>query len=170
MKPEIKYGVLLGAALCGWIALEYVLGFHTTRPDLGAYTGLLSNLITLVMLFLLLQTKRARIYDGRLSLGAGIGAGMFASFTASLLVYSCISSYTQFLNPSWVYQALEVKVAAWRLQHVPETEIQSRITLYVAAYTPTGLLQTVILNMTLMGGLFSLVLTLLVRRLPHRAA
>ena len=169
VKPEIKYGLISGAALCLWIALEYALGFHTTRPDIGAYTGLLSNLIPVIALFLLLQSKRAGIYDGRLSLGAGIFAGMLASFVASLLVYSCINTYTQFFNPSWIYQVLEVKVEAWRSQQIPETEIQSRITSYVGAYTPKGLLQTVILNMTLMGGLFSLVLTLVVRRLPHHA-
>lgn len=169
VKPEIKYGLISGVALCLWIALEYVLGFHTTRPDIGAYTGLLSNLIPVITLLRLLQSKRAGIYDGRLSLGAGIFAGMLASFVASLLVYSCINSYTQLFNPSWIYQALEVKVAAWRAQHVTEPEIRSRITAYLAAYTPRGLLQTVILNMTLMGGLISLVLTFVVRRLPHQA-
>ncbi len=170
MKPELKYGFLGGAGVCLWIALQYALGFHTSRPEIGAYTGLLSNFILLGALFLLLRIKRAAIYDGRLSLGAGIRAGVLASFVASLLVYCCLAGYTHFINPMWIDQALEVKVAAWRLQHLAETEIQSRITLYRNAYTPAGLLQTTIIGTTLMGGLFSLGLTLLVRQLPHRAS
>jgi hypothetical protein len=170
MKPEIKYGLVCGAGVCLWIALEYLFGFHTTRPEIGAYTGLLSNLIPIVTLFLLLQRKRAAIYDGRLSLGSGIGAGLVASFVASLLVYCCLTSYTHFINPIWIEQALEAKVAAWRSQELAESVIQSRIRLYRDAYTPYGLLQSVVVGMTLMGGLFSLILTPVVRSFPHRSA
>ena len=126
MKPEIKYGLACGAALCAWIALEYLLGFHTTRPDLGAWTGLLSNLIPLAVLFLLLRKKRAALFDGRLSLGAGIWAGLLTSFVAALLVYCFLAAYTTYLNPTWIDQALEHKVALWRAEQVAEVDIQGR--------------------------------------------
>ncbi|HRG55125.1 MAG TPA: DUF4199 domain-containing protein [Lacunisphaera sp.] len=168
MKPEIKYGLACGAALCAWIALEYLLGFHTTRPDLGAWTGLLSNLIPLVVLFLLLRKKRAALFDGRLSLGAGIGAGLLTSFVAALLVYCFLAGYTTYLNPTWIDQALEHKVALWRAEQVAEVEIQGRIVRYRGAYTPVGLLGNTLVGMTLRGGLLGLGLTVLLRRLPHR--
>ena len=167
MKPEFKYGLISGTGVCLWIALEYWLGFHTSRPEIGAYTGLLSNLIPLVALFLLLRAKRAMIYDGRLSLGAGIGSGMLASFVAALLVYSFLVAYSHYINPTWIEQALETKVAQLRAQQVAETAIQDKITLYRGAYSPVGLVATIIVGMTLMGGIFSLGLTLLVRQLPR---
>lgn len=170
MKPELKYGLISGTGVCLWIALEYALGFHTTRPNIGAITGFFSNLVPLVTLFLLLRAKRDAIYDGHLSLAAGIGSGLLASFTASLLVYTCLTAYSQFINPTWIDHALELKVAAWREQHLAETDIQRRITLYRSAYTPLGMVGSIIMGMTLMGGLFSLGLTLLVRQLPHRSA
>jgi hypothetical protein len=168
MRPELKYGLIGGAGVCLWITLEYWLGFHTTRPGIGTYTGLLSNLVPLTMLFLLLRAKRATIYDGRLSLGAGIGSGVFASFVAALIVYSFLAGYTHFINPGWIDQALEVKVAEQRAAHLSEAVIQEGITATREAYTPGGLVLTVIVGMTLMGGIFSLGLTLLVRQLPHR--
>ena len=167
MKPEFKYGLISGTGVCLWIALEYWLGFHTSRPEIGAYTGLLSNLIPLVALFLLLRAKRAMIYDGRLSLGAGIGSGMLASFVAALLVYSFLVAYSHYINPTWIEQALETKVAQLRAQQVAETAIQDKITLYRGAYSPVGLVATIIVGTTLMGGIFSLGLTLLVRQLPR---
>ena len=170
MKPELKYGLICGVAVCAWIGVSYALGFHTTRPEIGAHTGYLSNLIPLVTLFLLLRARRARVYDGHLSLGAGIGAGVYASFVAALIVYCGLVAYSQFINPAWIYQVLEVKVAAWRAQQVAETDIQERIKLYVESYTPENLAYSIIVGMTLMGGLFSFVLTLLVRQLPHRPA
>jgi hypothetical protein len=122
------------------------------------------------MLFLLLRAKRAAIYDGRLSLGTGIGSGVLASFVAALLVYSFLVSYSRLINPTWIDQVLEHKVTQWRGQQLAETTIQEKITLYRQAYSPVGLVATVIVGMTLMGGLFSLGLALLVRQLPHRAA
>lgn len=169
MKPEFKYGLICGAGVCLWIALEYLLGFHTTRPALGTYSGLFSNLIPLTTLFLLLRAKRAAIYDGRLSLGTGIGSGLFASFIAALIVYSFLVAYSRFINPVWIDQALELKVAQLRAQQVAETAIQEKITLYRNAYSPVGLVASIIVGMTLMGGIFSLGLTLLLRQLPHRA-
>ena len=170
MKPEFKYGLISGAGICLWIATEYWLGFHTTRPEIGAYTGLLSNLIPLTTLFLLLQTKRAAVYDGRLSLGAGIGSGLMASFVSALVVYSFLAGYTHFINPTWIDQALEAKVALWRSQPLAEAAIQEKITLYRNAYTPVGLVTTIIIGMPLMGGIFSLGLTLFVRQLPLRSS
>ncbi|MBI2813436.1 MAG: DUF4199 domain-containing protein [Opitutae bacterium] len=170
MKPEFKYGLLSGAGICLWIAAEYSLGFHTTRPDIGVYTGLLSNLIPLTMLFLLLRTKRAAIYDGRLDLGAGIGSGMLASLVAALLVYSVLVAYSQFINPTWIDHVLETKVVQWRAQQLAEAAIQKKIVVYRNAYSPAGLALTIVVGMPLMGGLFSLGLTLLVRQLPRRAA
>jgi hypothetical protein len=170
MRPEIKWGLISGTGVCLWILLEYWLGLHTTRPELGAYTGFLSNLIPLTALYLLLRHKRAQIYDGRLGLGSGIFSGMFASFVAGMLVYSFLTTYTHFINPTWIDQALEVKVAAWRAEQLPEAAIQQKITVYRNAYTPTGLILSIIVGMTLMGGLFSLGLTFLVRSLPHRSS
>lgn len=169
VKPELKFGLISGAGVCAWIGLEYLLGFHTTRPEIGAYTGFFSNLIPVTTLFLLLRAKRARVYDGRLSLATGIGAGLHASFVAALIVYSFLVAYNHFINPIWIDQALEMKVATWRAQQMPEVEIQKHITDFRDAYTPVGLLGTVIVGMTLMGGLYSVALTLLVRQLPHRA-
>ncbi|SDR67488.1 DUF4199 domain-containing protein [Opitutus sp. GAS368] len=170
MRSELKYGLISGAGLCLWITLEYLFGFHTTRPEIGAYTGLLSNLVPLTTLFLLLRAKRAAVYDGRLSLGAGIWAGVFASFVAALLVYSFLVTYSHFINPTWIDQVLEAKVAQQRAAHVSEAIIQEGITATRDAYTPGGLVLTIIVGMTLMGGLASVGLTLLVRQLPHRPA
>jgi hypothetical protein len=169
MKPEFTYGLLTGAAVCVWIGLEYLLGFHTTRLGAGEYTGLLSNLVPLASLFLLLRAKRAAVYDGRLSFASGIGSGVVASFIAALVVYTFLVIYNQFINPGWIDQVLEYKVAQLRAAHRPEAAIQESITLTRNAYTPVGMIISIIVSMTLMGGLFSFGLTLLLRQLPHRA-
>src|SRR5258708_38470602 len=89
-----------------------------SKPEIGTYTGLFSNLVPLTTLFLLLRAKRAAVYDGRLSLGSGIGSGVLTSFIAALLVYSFLVTYSHFINPTWIDQVLEAKVAQQRAAHV----------------------------------------------------
>ena len=167
MIPELKYGLLGGLATCLWIALEYALGLHAEHARIGAYTGLLSNLIPVVMLFLLLKKKRTAVYDGRLSLGAGIWSALLAGLVAALIVYSGLTVYTHLINPTWVDQALELKVAAWRAETLAETEIQSRIVQFRHAYTPSGLLWSTMVGTPLLAGIMAVPLTLFVRTLPR---
>ncbi len=168
MRPEITWGLISGTGVCLWIALGHQLGTHTSSTGLGTYSGILSNLIPLTALFLLLRAKRARLYDGRLSLAAGIGSGVFMSFVASLVVYSFLATYSHFINPTWIDQMLEVRVAQQRATGLSEAVIQERILATRDDYSPVGLLRTIILSTTLMGGLYALAVTLLVRQLPHQ--
>jgi hypothetical protein len=170
MRPEFKYGLITGAGVCLWMILEYRLGFHTTRVAIGEYSGYFSSLVPLVTLFLLLKQKQVETPGGRLGLGQGISAGFFASFIASVIVYCFLVGYSQFINPGWLDYTLDWKVARWRGQGVAEIDIRRAITLYRQANSPGGLIATTVAGMTLLGGVFSLGLTFLVRRLSRESA
>ena len=163
MKPEIKYGLLIGLGVCAWILLEFAIGLHTTRMALGEYTGFVSNLIPLVGLYALLRMRLESSSDGRLTLGQGIYAGVLASLVAAVLVYSFLVAYNQVINPGWIDLALDWKVANMRAAGQPEPFIREQILSYRNAYSPTGLVGSILVGMTLMGGIFSLFLTLLLR-------
>ncbi len=167
MNPEIKYGLITGAGVCLWIIAEYLLGFHTTRPEIGEYSGFFSNLIPLITLFLLLKGKHKSVTDGPLRVGQGLSSGLYASFIAALIVYVFLLAYNQFINPGWLDNALDWKVAQMRAQGVTETDIRKQITFYRQANSPAGLLATTIVGMTLVGASFSFGLTLLLRRQPR---
>ncbi len=167
MRPELTYGLLAGAGVCVWMSVEFLLGFHTTRVAIGEYSGYFSTLIPLGMIFLLLKRKQAAAPGAPLGFGRGILAGLSASFMAALVVYTFLVAYSQFINPGWLDYTLDWKVAQWRAQAVSEVEIRQNITFYRQANSPAGLISTIVLGMTLMGGLFSLWLTLVVRRM-HR--
>ena len=167
MKSEIKYGLITGAGVCLWIIAEHLLGFHTTRHEIGEYSGYFSSLVPLVTLFLLLKGKRETAFDGRLGLVQGIGSGLSASLIAAMLVYCFMVAYNQFINPGWLDNALDWKVAQMRAQGGAETDIRKEITFYRRANSPAGLIATTLVGMTLMGAIFSFGLTLLLRRRPR---
>ena len=163
MKPELKYGLIIGAGVCLWILLEHLLGFHSTHAGIGEYSGYFSGLIPLAGLFVLLRGKAAA---GRLGLAQGVNSGLYASFVAALVVYCVLVAYSQLVNPGWLDQALEWQVARMRADGTPETHIREQITFYRNAHSPLGLIATRLAGLTLLGTVFSLGLTLWLQRRP----
>ena len=166
MKPELKYGLIAGTGICLWIIVEYCLGLHTAHLEIGEYTGYFSNLIPVLTLFLLLRKKQSAIYDGRLTLGQGIASGLVASLVSASLVYCFMVIYNNLINPNWMDYALTAKVAQLRAHGVAEVNIRQQIKFYQQANSPVGLISTTLLGLTVMGGLISLVLTLILKFRP----
>ena len=164
MRPEFKYGLIIGGGVCLWRAAGYGLGFHTTHVQVGGYSDYCSLIIPAVALYLLLRQKQAARPGNRLGVREGMAAGLFTSFLAAVIVYCFLIGYSQFINPGWLDSVLDWKVARWRAQDMPETDIRRQITLYRQARSPLGLIATTVAGPTLVGGLFSAGLTLLIRR------
>ena len=167
MTAEFRYGLITGAGICLWITAEYYLGLHTTHPEVGEYTGYFSVLIPVATLFLLLRQRQAATRDGYLSLGQGITAGLTTSFLAALIVYGFMIAYNQWINPDWIDNALTVKVASMRAHNVDEVKIRRAITSFRQANGTRGLIVSTVLGLTVIGGIISVVLTLLLRLQPR---
>lgn len=168
MRPELKYGLISGIGVCGWIMGEYLLGFHTTRLEIGAYSGYFSCLIPLATLFVLLKGKRDQSPDGRLNYWPALKSGLHAAFIAGAIVYGFMVVYNHFINPGWLDLALDWRVAQLRAGGIAETAIREEIKLYRQLNSPIGLLISIVAGTTVMGGIFSAGLTLLLRRWPRR--
>lgn len=160
MSPEFKYGLLSGVGISLWIAAEYALGLHTVHLEIGVYTGYFSLLIPIIALFFLLRKKRS---DGHLDLGASVISGLTASFLGALIVYGFNLAYNQWINPDWIDNALALKVATMRAQNVGEIEIRRVITTFRDANSALGLVTRVIVILTALGGIYSALLTVVLR-------
>jgi hypothetical protein len=167
MRPEFRYGLIGGAGICLWILAEYSLGLHTKYLEIGEFTRPFSNLVLLTTLFLLLRQKQTVTYNGRLTIGKGLGSGVAASFLGALVVYGFMIAYNQWINPDWVDDTLATKVAVMRAHSLSEIEIRRAITFYRKANNPLGLIATTLLWQTVLGGIFSLILTFCLRFRPR---
>ncbi|MDI1334876.1 MAG: DUF4199 domain-containing protein [Lacunisphaera sp.] len=168
MKPELKYGLTAGAGVCLWTLGEFLLGFHTTRLAIGAYSGFLAGVIPLVTLFLLLKAKRAASPDGRLTLWPGVKSGLHAAFISGVIVYGFMFLYSNFINPGWMDHALDWRVARLRADGVTEIAIRDKIKLYRQMSSPVGCLLSIVGGTTVVGAIFAAGLTLVLRRWPRK--
>jgi len=159
MKPELKYGLTAGLAMSGWMLVEFGLGLHTTRLAARHYTDWVTDLIPVVMLYLLLKRRvdsRDRYW---LPAWEGMLHGLVASFIAALAYYIFLNVYQYFLNPSWVDDQLAWKVAQLRAAGAAETDIRNQITALRNAYGPIGL-ALYVPAYTVLGGCVSALITL----------
>ena len=160
MKPELKYGLLAGAAMIAWTLAEYALGIHQTRFALGKYTGMGSELILLAMVWRLLCLKFAQLNRYWLPAWEGMLYGTFASFVAGMVFYIFLNLYVNFINPEWPDLYLEWQVAQMRAAGDGELAIRAFVRSVRWMMGPVGLAALTIGLYTLLGGAFSAMVTL----------
>jgi hypothetical protein len=85
--------------------------------------------------------------------------GLVASFVAALVFYICLNLYHYYVNPSWVDNQLDWKVAHLRAAGVTETDIRKQIVALRQANGPVGMM-LYIPAYTVLGACVSAIITL----------
>lgn len=160
MRPELKYGLLGGAAMIGWTLLEYALGLHNTHFALGRFTGWGAEVILLVMLWRMLRVKVERLNRYWMPAWEGMFYGMLASFVAGLVFYTFLNVYVTFINPEWPDLYLEWQVAQMRTAGDTEETIRAFVRSFRWMSGPVGLATLTIGLYSVLGAAFSAMLTL----------
>ncbi|MBI3885605.1 MAG: DUF4199 family protein [Opitutae bacterium] len=159
MRVELKYGLVAGLLMSAWMLVEHLFGVHTVHLSAAPYTGIVGDLIPVVMLHLLLRHQLAALQRYWLPLWEGVLYGAAASLAAALVFYVFLNAYKFFLNPGWVDLQLEWRVAELRAAGAPEAQIREKLVGLRAAFGPVGLALTIPLYV-LAGGAVSALLTL----------
>src|SRR5712692_6702618 len=107
MKPELKFGLINSAGICLWVLFEYALGFHTTKMNIGQYTGYLANIIPITMLFLAIKERRDKINGGTLTFGQGMKTGIIISLITALITTIFMYIYYTAINPRFIELGIE---------------------------------------------------------------
>src|SRR5258707_15625252 len=107
MRTEVKYGVITGIAVCSLVVIEYLMGFHTSRLEIGRYSGYFSMIIPFVTLFLAIREKRIETEEESLSVWQGIRTGVLVSFLSAVITAVFMLLYNNLINPGWQRAAME---------------------------------------------------------------
>lgn len=159
MRAELKYGLVAGLLMNAWMLIEHVFGVHTVHLSAARYTGIVGDLIPVVMLYLLLKHQIAALQRYWLPLWEGMLYGFAASLAAALVFYIFLNAYKFFINPSWVDLQLEWRVAEMRAAGATEAHIREKLVALRTAFGPVGLALTVPV-FVLAGGAVSAFITL----------
>jgi hypothetical protein len=98
MRTAVKWGVILGAAVCVWTLLLHVLGFYTTNIRAGQTADLIALVLPIVAIVAALREKRA---TGSLTLKQAVATGLAVGLVSLPITAGFLWMYHHFINPDW---------------------------------------------------------------------
>src|SRR6267142_892662 len=99
MKPQLKYGLILGLAISAYIMTAHLLGFYTTNMQAGAYADIAVTLVPIAILFLAIREKRR--HQGSLTVLQGISIGLLVVLISYPISTAFLWIYHHYINPNW---------------------------------------------------------------------
>ncbi|MEK7650203.1 MAG: DUF4199 domain-containing protein [Patescibacteria group bacterium] len=108
IRIELKFGLLTGALVCLYVLGEFLLGFHTTRLDIGAYSGYGASVIPFVVYFFALRRWKLDRGGGFLTMRQGVRSGLLMSMIAATVLAGFMLAYNAFINPSFLDKNIDM--------------------------------------------------------------
>jgi hypothetical protein len=82
--------------------LLHVLGFYTTRLQLGQYADIIATVIPIVILSLAIGERRARNPGQTLTIGQGLSTGVVTGLVSVPITAGFLWIYHHYINPRWM--------------------------------------------------------------------
>ena len=164
MRIEMKYGVMFGFAVMLYVMIEHVLGFNTTRHDIGEYTRFGAVIIPVIGVFVGIKMKRNRDLKGVMTFGEGIKAGVIIAVVQTTLTTIFFLFYGSLINPDFLNSVIEFQRQKMVLAGAAEAEITSAMDQLRTMYSfPVQPLFQMVIGL-LYGVVFSALFSLFLRK------
>jgi len=98
MAPGLIFGLFTGIAAAAYVLLEFALGFHTARYDIGQYADMAQPVIPLLLLLLGIWKAAGPTP----SFGRRVLTGALITFIGAFLATGFMVWYLKSLNPQYV--------------------------------------------------------------------
>lgn len=107
-----------------WTLIEFALGFHTTSPEIGQYSGFVSIIFPVVFIYTALHARQSEIH-APLPFLDGINKGFRIAFFSALLFTIFLFIYSTYINPDWIATAVEWQRKKLILSGATDDEIET---------------------------------------------
>jgi hypothetical protein len=170
VKIGVKWGIILGVAVCVWTLLLHVLGFYTTRLQLGQYADIIATVIPIVILSLAIRERRARNPGQTLTIGQGLSTGVVTGLVSVPITAGFLWIYHHYINPRWMDLLVAWKEEQMRAQaKTPETISATMDAMRASATDRAQLIGALVGTLVLSLALSLFIAAILRRRNPVNA-
>lgn len=107
MKPELRYGLLIGLGVSLWVLVEFLLGFHTKYMEIGQFTGYLSVIIPILALYSGLFVKR--LENLSITYWQLVKTGMMMIILGALIISLFMGLYNTVIHPEWMQEGIALE-------------------------------------------------------------
>lgn len=96
----IRWGLILGVAVCLWTLALHVLGFYTVNPGAGQRADVLATALPVVAVVGAFRERLKRA--ARISFGEAISIGFVLGLTSACITVPFLWFYHHYVNPQWL--------------------------------------------------------------------
>jgi Na+/H+-dicarboxylate symporter len=161
VKIALKYGLISGVGVSAYVMLEYLLGFHTSRPEVGKYSGFLAAIIPIIAVYLAVSRRHAL---SGLTFGRGLLTGVAVTLISAVVLTVFFLCYNRFINPGWQEHLLEWQKNRWLQEGQTPAEVAVEIERQRQATTGAAPYIGMFLFSPILGAVAGLISTAVVRR------
>jgi hypothetical protein len=161
MKSAMNYGLYMGLALVLNSVVFYVMG----KP-FSEVSGYLNYLIVIGILAWGMRSLREYLVEEGLAYGRALGFGTLLSLFASVIVAFYTFVLYKIIDPGLLDKFIAFLEENLLKAGKPDTQIETMINLYKKVLTPLIFSIGQIFNLTFMGFIFSLIISIFFKRQP----
>lgn len=109
MRTAIKWGVILGVAVCVWTLVIHALGFYTTRIAAGQRADVVATILPIAAILLALRERRKA---APMSFGQAVTTALVVGLVSAPITAGFLWWYHHYMNPQWMDYIVEHQRAA----------------------------------------------------------
>ncbi len=166
IRIELKFGLLAGALVSLYIMGEFLLGFHTARLDIGAYSGYGASIIPFIVYFFALRRWKLERGGGFLTMRQGTRSGLLMGMITAVVLASFMLLYTHIIHPSFLDKNIEVARQELLRQGRPAGEVRDTLEYLRATNSFPQQTAFILIGVALQGVLVSAILAYFLQKRP----
>lgn len=164
MKTGVKWGIILGVAICVWTLILHVLGWYTTDIANGERADIAAIILPVTAIFLAIRERRAATPGHSLTLGEGMTTGMLTGLVSVPISAGFLWYYHHQVNPEWVQHLVDYHTATLTAAGASASVIAEKVDGLRKTGQDASQVGGAVIGTTIISAIISLVVSLVLRK------
>lgn len=160
---DLIYGISSGLAVCAFVFVQYLLGYHSDKIGDSRIINYFGMLIPITFISIgIIQKKKAQ--EGWLELKDGMKTGILITFITGIITTVFMLIYNKYINPEFINVAMAYENKLLTEAGKKPEEIAAIIEQFKAGQALSAQLFSGLVGTPLMGMIPTLIITLILRK------
>lgn len=164
MRTDVKWGVILGAAIVVWTLAIHAMGFYTTRIAAGLVADQVALALPIIAVTMALLEQRRK--KGSLSVKEAVLTGLVVGAVSAPISVVFLLVYHSVINPQWADYLVEHARATGAAKGQTPAEIDQAVANIRRSATPGAQIMAGVMGSLIVGTVLGLLLGIVLRRRP----
>ena len=159
----IRFGIIASTIFIIWVCIEHVLGYNTTKMEIGQYTRLASTYLFWLFIVITIVLKKKEL-GGIVSFASCLKEGVLMVVIYSAITAVWLAVYQHFINPDFYVLVKQFSMDHMRTEGKTELQIADAIKEIDMSYNGSALSYLLyFVFSTIAGSIIAIIASLIIR-------